>query len=105
MSDAVARAISSVSTLGAARRAVRRGWAGSGNVEQLFDESFDQLIDLVADDPNSSDRLAGGVVELPVEVALAGEVGAGVAAAHRDDDVGGGDGVVGELSSGWRRSR
>src|SRR5690606_33368956 len=38
----------------------------------------------------------GGVVELPVEVALAGVVRAGVAAAHGDHDVGGLDGVAGE---------
>ena len=73
MSDAVARAISSLPTLGAARQASAEGGRGSGNVEQLYDESFDQLIDLVADDPDRGDRLAGGVVELPVEVALAGK--------------------------------
>ena len=41
------------------------------------------------------DVLAGGVVELPVLVALAGVEGAGVAAAHGDDDIGGTDDLVG----------
>ena len=40
--------------------------------------------------------LPGGVVEFPVLVAFAGEEGAGVAAAHGDDDVGGLDGFGGE---------
>ena len=39
---------------------------------------------------------AGGVAHLPVEVALAGVDGAGVAAAHGHDDVGGAHDVVGE---------
>ena len=51
--------------------------------------------DLVADGPDGVDALAGGVVELPVLVALAGEERAGVAAAHGDDDVGGPDDLVG----------
>jgi len=40
--------------------------------------------------------LSSGVVELPVEVSLAGEEGAGVAAAHGDDDVTGLDRLGGE---------
>ena len=40
--------------------------------------------------------MPGRVVELPVEVALAGEDGADVAAAHGDDDIAGLDGVGGE---------
>src|SRR5690606_27557100 len=43
------------------------------------------------------DALSGGIDQDPVLVPLAGEVGTFIAAAHRDDDVGGGDGVVGEL--------
>src|SRR5699024_10745908 len=42
------------------------------------------------------DALSGGVVELPVFVAFAGEDRAGVAAAHRDDDIGCSHGVGGE---------
>ena len=40
------------------------------------------------------ERLAGGVGEVPVDVALAGDEGALVAAAHRDHDVG----LCGELA-------
>jgi hypothetical protein len=43
----------------------------------------------------SSMPLPTGFGEFPVEVALAGEDGAGVAAAHGDDDVGGFDDVGG----------
>jgi hypothetical protein len=39
--------------------------------------------------------LAGGIVENPFLVAPAGEDGAGVAAAHGDDDVGGAHDLVG----------
>ena len=49
-------------------------------------------VDLVADRAHGVDALAGGVVELPVLVALAGEDRAGVAAAHGDHDVGRPDG-------------
>src|SRR5699024_4867088 len=52
---------------------------------------------LVSDLADDVDGLAGGVDELPVLVAFAGEDGAGVAAAHGDDDVRGGHGVNGEL--------
>ena len=44
----------------------------------------------------ASTPLPAGSVSCPVEVALAGEDRAGVAAAHGDDDVGGLDGVGGE---------
>ena len=47
--------------------------------------------------PDGVDALAGGVVELPVLVALARVDRALVAAAHGDDDVGGLDGGVVEL--------
>jgi hypothetical protein len=63
--------------------------AGSGDREQVGDERTDAGVDVVADAPDDLERLAGGVVELPVEVALAGEDRAGIAAAHRDDDVAG----------------
>ena len=53
------------------------------------------MLDVVADGSDGGDVLAGGVVERPVFVALAGEDRAGVAAAHGDDDVGGLDDLVG----------
>ena len=40
--------------------------------------------------------MPGRVVELPLEVALAGEEGTGVATAHGDDDIASLDGVGGE---------
>src|SRR4051794_35130515 len=54
----------------------------------LGDEPLDKTLDLVADGADRIHALAGRVVELPVEVGLAGEVRAGVAAAHGDDVVG-----------------
>jgi hypothetical protein len=62
--------------------------ARSGRREEFGEECLDSGLDLVADGSYGVDSLAGGVVELPVEVALAGEVGAFVAAAHGDDDIG-----------------
>src|SRR4030095_6078768 len=62
---------------------------------KLGEELTDAPFDLVADGAGVFDGLAGGGVEDPVEVALAGEDGAGVAAAHGDDDVGGADDLVG----------
>ncbi|KPC77113.1 hypothetical protein ADL26_03645, partial [Thermoactinomyces vulgaris] len=56
----------------------------------------DAPLDLVADRADGVDALAGRVVELPVQILLAGEVRAGVAAAHGDAHVGGLDGVEGE---------
>lgn len=66
----------------------------SGGVEEIGDELSHELVDLVADDPAGGDVAASGVAELPVEVALAGEERAGIAAAHRDRDVRRGDGLV-----------
>ena len=62
-------------------------------------------VDLVADRTDGVDALAGGVVELPVEVALAGVERALVATAHRDDDVGGLRRLRRSAASGARRSR
>lgn len=46
------------------------------------------MLDVVAGAPDVVGTLAGGVLEFPVDVARAGDVGALVAAAHRHDDVG-----------------
>ena len=64
--------------------------------EQLGDQPLDALVDLVADAADRLEILAGRVVELPVLVLLAGVDRAGVAAAHRDHDVGGAHDLVGE---------
>jgi len=53
-------------------------------------------VDIVADGADGGDVESGRVGDVPVEVALAGVDGAGVAAAHGDDDVGGLDLVAGQ---------
>src|SRR5690625_1517089 len=68
----------------------------SGSRDQILDEVLDTCLDLVADRSYVGDRLACGVVELPVEVLPAGVDRAGVATAHGDDDVGGAYDVVGQ---------
>ena len=55
-----------------------------------------RAVDLVADPPHRLEVLAGGVVELPVLVLLARVDRAGIAAAHRDHDVGGAHDLVGQ---------
>lgn len=72
-----------------------QGTRSGGDVER-GDEGLDPAADLVPDRAHRLDALAGGVVELPVLVPLAGEEGALVAAAHRDDHVGLLDGFGGE---------
>ena len=62
---------------------------------QAADEDLDATADLVTDRAHGGDPEPGRVVELPVLVALAGEDRAGVTAAHRDDDIGGADDLVG----------
>src|SRR5690606_6630475 len=52
--------------------------------------------DVVSDAAHGGGVLTGGVVELPVLIALAGEDRAGVAASHRDHDVGLPHGIGGE---------
>jgi hypothetical protein len=69
--------------------------SGDGCDIEVREKLADPAFDLVADGADVFDCLAGGVVEDPVEVALAGEDGAGVAAAHGDHDVGGADDLVG----------
>src|SRR5690242_2041049 len=72
-------------------------WAVSGMrghvhvVEQVADAAFD----LVADGPHRGQVEPGRVVDGPVEVAVAGEHGAGVPATHGDDHVGGPHDLVG----------
>src|SRR6185437_13552543 len=51
-------------------------WAGSGRVVEHLDHP---LADLIADTANDVQRLSGRILELPVEVALAGDVRALVA--------------------------
>ena len=80
-------------------RSIRRGaiddgvlrWSSSRGRRsgERGEEVLDAQVDLVADLADGVDALAGGVVELPVLVALAGEDRAGVAAAHGDHHVGG----------------
>src|SRR5690242_10358114 len=55
--------------------------SGVLEVEALH-EVLDVVSDVVADGSHGLDRLTGGVVELPVFVALPGEDRAGVAAPH-----------------------
>lgn len=69
---------------------------GSARGPKFGDEFLDAATDFVADGAHSIEALPGWVVELPVEVPLAGEDGADVAAAHGDDDIAGLDGVSGE---------
>src|SRR5258707_6159411 len=62
---------------------------------QLLDEGVDAVSNLIADRPDLFECLAGRVVEFPVLVVLAGQERTGVAAAHRDDDIGSQDELVG----------
>src|ERR1700690_1864298 len=55
---------------------------------QFGQEPADAPLDLVADRADLLDRLAGRVVELPVEVTLARIHRTCVAATHHDDDIG-----------------
>ena len=64
--------------------------------DELPEECGDPLGDLVADGSYLVDWLAGGIGEIPVQVALARVDRAGVAAAHGDDGVGLADRLVRE---------
>jgi len=68
----------------------------SRTLEKFVQQASDSSIDLVDDGPDLIDRAAGGVRQLPVEIALARVDGARVAAAHRDNDVGISRHVIGE---------
>ena len=67
----------------------------TGRDAEFVEETADSFLDVVADRADGIDGLAGGVGQFPVLVSLAGEDGAGVAAAHGDDDVGGLHDLVG----------
>src|SRR5580693_4753093 len=54
------------------------------------------LPDVVADRADGGEAESSGIGKIPVEVAPAGVHGAGVAAAHGDDDIGGPDLVAGQ---------
>src|SRR3954470_20825873 len=67
--------------------------ASAGGDRQLGDQLLDPALDLVPDRANAVEVVAGRVVKIPVEVALAGEDRAHVAAAHGDQYIGGLGGV------------
>ena len=79
-------------------------WAGFGSygrgvwlsLREVVNEFAHAPLNLIAEGVYRLDALHGWIVEFPVEVGLAGEVGADVAAAHGDDH-GGRFGVF-----GWR---
>ena len=65
-------------------------------LEKFVQQGSDPSIDLVTDGPDLIDRSAGGVRQIPVDIALARVDGAGIAAAHRDNHVGLSGHVIGE---------
>ena len=71
------------------RLALRRdvGFAEFAEFAEFVEEATDPALDLVADGTDRLHALACRVVQLPVQVPLAGEDRAGVAAAHGDADV------------------
>src|SRR5919201_5879068 len=77
-----------------------RARSGRGGATWLRDElghkGPDALRDLVADPADRPEVLARRVLEVPVLVALTRIDPAGIAAAHRDHDVRGTDGIVGQ---------
>ena len=58
------------------------------SINQLTEQRLNASFDVVADGTDRVDALASRVHEFPVLIARAGEDRAGVAAAHRDDDIG-----------------
>ena len=65
-------------------------------LDEITEQAGDQCPDVVPDRPDGGEVESGGVGQVPVEVAFAGVDGAGVAASHRDHDVGGLDVAGGE---------
>src|SRR3954470_2020051 len=59
----------------------------SSAVVELADQRLDAACDLLAQRAHVFERTALGVGKVPVDVALAREVRAAVAAAHRDDHI------------------
>src|SRR5207302_999206 len=74
------------------RRRRRKGWSAVELGQQLLDARGDRI----AGDPDLVELAPLGILELPVEVALAGDEGTGVATTHRHDHVGRGREVGGE---------
>src|SRR4051795_8214260 len=72
-----------------ASAAARRGRSGPATFRlQIGQKPLHSIGDLVSDPAHRVEVLAGGILELPVLIALARIDGAGVSAAHRDHDVG-----------------
>src|SRR5437588_12089724 len=63
---------------------------------ELGEQVLHSLVDVVDDGSDGLDGAPRRVGQVPVEVVLAWVVGAGVAAAHGDDHVGGSRAVIGE---------
>ena len=78
----------SVSTEPAIRRRGLRFGLGDGCVVELVDELSDEISDLITCRADLLQRTALGIGQLPVDVALAGDERARVAAPHRDHHVG-----------------
>ena len=68
-----------------------------------MEQLADTFLDRIPDWPNFGDALASGVVQLPIEIALAGDNRAGVAAAHGHDNIGPAHGLVSPRLWGTRR--
>src|SRR4029453_14999750 len=88
----------------------RIGWCSSsqaaglvGGRHEFAEELLDAAVDLIADAADHLDGLAGGVLELPVLIALARVDRTGVPAAHGDDHIIGLDRGVGERLGGRPR--
>jgi ACR3 family arsenite transporter len=75
------------------------GRSAGSPVQELGEEVADTTVDVIADGADGFEWLVDGVVDVPVEVPLAGIERAGVAAAHGDDDVCGARDLVGERRS------
>lgn len=69
-------------------------WSVLGRDAEVVEKATDVALDGVADGADVVDGPARGIVQRSVEISLAGEDRAGVAAAHADDDIGGADDLV-----------
>ena len=77
------------------RRVAHRGSSVGGGDAEFVEQAADPLFDVVTDRTDRVDRLSGGVGQNPFLIAFTGKGRASVAAAHRHDDVGGLDDLVG----------